>query len=883
MIIDNIKDSKVYGTYLDNFKLFVPDQFVSDAVKRSPDWIKTAMDYYYTIALSQWKTNSKLTKPYELLEGNLDITDYFSADLKQAVDFLSNSDVQLPDFIKHYPIVNPPINTLLGEVNDRPDNNRFIAVDSYTNNLSAEEQSDFLQSKTEEYVNNLMMLKAKQAGLLDQQMMLQKQAEQADEQQLQQIQQQLQEIDSQIQSFTPSWFKYDKSSSTQHVLQEWANLKLEQLKLLFQIKHKNTEALKDLLSVSREFHHVFLDNESNYGLDYEVLNPRKVWFLTEPDPILTTSCYAIGYLDYWEISKIIARYKLIEEEIDHLKKYKLDYMGLPGADKNIWRTNEKSWASMSYPQHDPSKTMQEAVLRSEFEQDNLLATYKQESDSYTPSGYNGHDSRMYKFSVCIAYFKSKRKIGTLTYANDEGELEIIQVSDDVKLPTDRTYTIEWRWENLWYKGTRIGFGLYFMEPIFYTDLPPIMGVFQKNKNALPTSMVDKMKVYQIIYNICMNQIYLLLEKEIGRVALYNMRHLPKYKDFSDTESLDMFIDIAKSEGILGVDDSPENVKGTSTFNQYTVLDLTRTQEIKSRIELATWAKYSCWELLGFTQPRLGSTTSTETATGIEAGLTQSFAQTEPIVALHEQCMMNVYQLLIDTAQYVEASKPTSSIHFVNSEQQEIMFRLAGDKLKLPDYAIFPSDRRKDKRKLDELRQRSLEFAQNNLHPYYVSIINRSESVAEIEKFLKQDYEQKLEQSEQQAKAEQERNQILQQIEQEKFQHEMQKLQIEQEFEAKENALDRQKDIMIAQISSLKFADNMDSNSNQVPDQLEIEKFNADYAKQVEELRQNKENALREYNIKLKDLSLKEEQIRSKERIENKKAQVALKNKVVGEK
>jgi len=889
MIIENIKDSKAYVTYLDNFRLYVPDQFVPDKVKRSPDWIKTAMDYYYTIALSQWKTNTKLKKPYELLEGNLTMEDYYSADLQQAVDFMSSANVQLPDYIKHYPIVNPPINTLLGEVNDRPDNNRFIAIDSYTRTASVEEQNEFLQSKVEEYVNNVMMLKAQKAGLLQQKQQLAEQIQELQQtedpnaqQQLEQLNQQIQQIDQEIQGFTPEWFKYDKSSSTQHILQEWSNLKLEQLKLMFQIPHKNTEALKDLLAVAREFHHVYIDNESHAGLGYEILNPRKVWFLSEPDPILTNDCYAIGYLDYWEISKIISRFKLSEEEIDHLKAHKHDYMGLPTGDKNVWETTEKSWASMSLPQHDPSKTLQEAVWRSEFEQDNILSTYKEESGDYAPSGYHGHDSRMYKYSVCIAYFKSKRKVGKLTYTNEDGELETIVVSDDVKLP-DTTYTIEWEWKNVWYRGVRIGVGIYFMEPLYYTDLPPIMGVFQKNKNALPTSTVDKMKVYQIIYNICMNQIYLLLEKEIGKVLLYNMRHLPKYKDFQDSEALDMFIDIAKGEGIIGLDDSPENVKGASTFNQFTAIDLTRTQEIKSRIELATWCKYACWELLGFTQQRLGSTTATETATGVEAGITQSYAQTEPLIALHEQCMMKVYQLLIDTAQFVEADKPDASIHFVNSEQQEIMFRINGSKLKLADFAIFPSDRRKDKRRLDELRQRSLEFAQNNLHPYYISVINRSESVHEIEKVLKQDYEQKLQQEAQMQQIEQQKQQQLQEIEQQRFQLQQQLVKEEQAFKAKENALDRKKDIMIAQINALKFAKDNDVNTNNVPDALEIEKFNAEYARSMQELNQQKTNALNDYNVKLKELDLKEEEIRSKERIAKDKNKTMLKNKVAGEK
>ena len=39
-----------------------------------------------------------------------------------------------------------------------------------------------------------------------------------------------------------------------------------------------------------------------------------------------------------------------------------------------------------------------------------------------------------------------------------------------------------------------------------------------------------MKPFQVIYNICMNQLYKLLEKEIGNVAAVNLRRIPRVKD-----------------------------------------------------------------------------------------------------------------------------------------------------------------------------------------------------------------------------------------------------------------------------------------------------------------------------------------------------------------
>ena len=97
------------------------------------------------------------------------------------------------------------------------------------------------------------------------------------------------------------------------------------MKLQFNIKDKSQDAYRDLTTVAREYHHIYVDR-SKFGFNYEVLNPVKTWFLTEPDPKFTTECYAIGYIDSMELSKIIERFTLTEEEIIYLKEHRDDVL-----------------------------------------------------------------------------------------------------------------------------------------------------------------------------------------------------------------------------------------------------------------------------------------------------------------------------------------------------------------------------------------------------------------------------------------------------------------------------------------------------------------------------------------------------------------------------
>ena len=87
---------------------------------------------------------------------------------------------------------------------------------------------------------------------------------------------------------------------------------------------------------------------------------------------------------------------------------------------------------------------------------------------------------------------------------------------------------------------------------------------------------------------------------------------------------------ARERGVMFDDDSPENTKAPVT-NQSVArnVDLTRTQEIQSRYTLAQQMKNECWELVGMSKQRMGSISASESATGTQTAMQQSYAQTEP--------------------------------------------------------------------------------------------------------------------------------------------------------------------------------------------------------------------------------------------------------------
>ncbi len=76
--------------------------------------------------------------------------------------------------------------------------------------------------------------------------------------------------------------------------------------------------------------------------------------------------------------------------------------------------------------------------------------------------------------------------------------------------------------------------------------------------------------------------------------------------------------------------------------------------------------------------RLGSISASESATGVNTAVQQSYSQTEPLFVAHEYIMGQLYQSIIDAALYVESKKPQSTLSYITNEgEAAFLIRYAG--------------------------------------------------------------------------------------------------------------------------------------------------------------------------------------------------------------
>lgn len=840
-IIRYTKEENIRYAYLNIF----PDQFKSAKQKQDDSWVKNTMDYFSNKSYAEYiKNRETFVKNYDLMKGILRREDFMidQPDVKSFTDMLQE-DLDLPSYVKHYSIMTTPINELVGEISKRPDSFRVKAFDDDSQAQELQFKTDTLQAYVISQVKEQVAAKAAISG------------QELNQEDLEKIT--FEQVQDQLDSYTS-------------VAEKWANHTLTCQKADFKLKEKSEDAFRDLLISAREFYHIYEDN-SRVGYNVEVANPKNTWFLTTPDKKYISDpsgrnqgAYAAGTVEVMEISEIIEAFPdLQKDEIDHLRSSLQDYGLINVRESNLGNADVTPGIdSINYDTYDPLVLQTRMILESEMKENNDgLQDFLGLTSNVSSFGY--------KYVVVRSYWISKKKIGKLVYTDELGNEQSTLVDESYKsgdMPTQ--LSLEWGWINQWYQGIKIGPDIYHVKPYNLLDYCPIIGTTYEVKNTEARSLVDLMKPFQVIYNVCMNQLYKLLEKEVGKVQLMSLRHIPVPKDGDAQDALDIWEMEARERGVVFIDDSPENLKSPSSFNQFTSLDLTRTQEIQSRYTLAQQMKVECWELIGMSKQRMGSIAASETATGTNTAMQQSYSQTEPLFIAHEYVLGQLYQGIIDASLYTESTKPQSTLSYITNEGESAFVQVNGTELKLRDLKVFLTNRPEDTQMFNELRQLSQAIIQNGGTLYDVIELYSTKSMREMKKTFKDLRDRQVQQQEQQQQLQQQQQEQAGQIAQAQMQQTQQLAAAEQANDNYQNELDRvnKKEIAMINAMSKEGGASVDADNSGTPDALEIENL---------ALQQTK--ATKDYDAKMADINSKNSLAQQKLQIEREKIKLARDN------
>jgi len=816
----------------EQFLNIYPDQFVSDKKKQQDDFLKRNMDYFYTVAINAFsKNHGRCARNYEILKGVIRREDFYEGEEVKSFTETVMDSIDLPAYVQHYSIMTPVINTLVGEMSKRPDN---TYVKAYDDDSKAEE----LEYKTQ-ILNQFAMQKAKERimGIL--------------------AMQGQNDIDPQeLQQMTAESVGKDVTSYTS-VAERWGSRMIEALKVSFSMREKSEECFRDLTITAREFMHIYED-KSPMGFGIEVLNPKNVWWLTTPDEKYISDpldkgagSYAAGTIHIMELSEILHKFSLTDKEIEHLKEQSQQSYLINVRESNLVRPTSSSYGSITYDTYSPlimqERFLMEAQLKENHDElDNFLGITNS-------AGTFGN-----KYMVVRAYWCSKKQIGDLKYLDEDGVERSMYVDENyVEGSHPGQTSLVWGWVNQWYHGLKIGPDIYYVKPFELLDYCPIIGSVFENKNAEPKSLVDLMKPFQTLYNLFMNKLWETAAKDWGNVILTNIRHVPTLKDGDSQDSLEQFEEAARARGIAYLDDSPENTKAPSSFNQHTVLKASRVEELRGYWGMAASMKQECWELVGLSRERVGSVAATQTATGTNTALSQSYAQTEPWFSHHEYFLNKVYQAMLDAALYIQSHKPLSTISYVSNEGEQCFVQVNGSDLKLKDLMVLVTSRAEDANTFKQLQQLAQPMLQNGASPYEVAQLYTTKSL----RMLKDTFKANMEKMDKRVQDEQQQKQEEMKQKQQMFEQEQQ-LALQQKDKEMENdnmnkQLDRLSKEKIASLSK-KGDPTTDSSDNDIA---------------LSKLEQESERIQRDHDIKKMQIDQKQQEILHNQSVDNKKLQL----------
>jgi hypothetical protein len=332
----------------------------------------------------------------------------------------------------------------------------------------------------------------------------------------------------------------------------------------------------------------------------------------------------------------------------------------------------------------------------------------------------------------------------------------------------------------------------------FDSLPPVEGCHFNYINTEPMSFIDRMRPFQIIYNICMNRVPKKFLKDYGNKLAIDRRMMSVNNPSDKTKMLDpveAYDEKLRNSDIIDYSATKESLEGGGQPQLPTVLKLSTIEEAKFYLDSADVIKWMAAENMGITRQRMGMQKASETATGINNGIVYSETQTEKYFEQHSHLMQRVRQRMLDAAQYYSTFKESARDMYMNEMDENVFLEIAGMDNLLPHYNINLQSKADVRAALEKMKE--FLFQENTL-PIAASAKLSALVEGSVPKILAAVRSAELEQ----IQIQQQQEAAQQQQEQQQMQQQMQMHMADLQHEDTNKELDRESQQKIATIRAL---------------------------------------------------------------------------------
>lgn len=722
--------------------------------KKNDKWKKANLDAFESIGKRQISENRKFADIFRMITGKMSYSELSEVmpQYRELEEVLN--DVEIDTWIRHYDIIGVIINALAGELSVNSDKFSISTIDEISTN-------EYIRTKTDKLWDYINVELEKELEMRMLSMGINPNVPPdafQNEEELQAYQQQIQQKRAEM---TPSQIDKYMKNSWKTVAAKWAQLKIEEDTINHNMHDLDVENFIQYLATGRCFRAMNVAFDYYKPENWHVLN---TFFSQDLDNKYVQHGDYVGRVHQYTKSQVINRYghrmtpsdqkKFLKQEEEYYGGYTEDnFFGQGGnpSYKKMFESHFHNLQTVAFenePEYKMALDIQDSlgvpmgermILNRHGEYEKVPVLLPEINDVTGDLGFGNHNHEVFSamrneislrrdlITVTEVFWRSYKKVGYLKYMTPNGDYASAIVSEEL-LPEFLKYneiknvtnvalsnidddqeenTIIWVWQPEVWEGVKINDG----EDAYYIDIKPcdyqvkgdgnIYDVLLPVAGLIDHSLAQKIEPYQVMYNVVMNQIFNLLEKEIGLFFIFDVNFLPsEFKDWGDTEDTLMYMrDIAKDIGILPVDSSKQNLVGGANFNQFAAQNLSFSTQIADRTNLAEFIKNKAFEQVGITPQRLGAPSKYETTEGIKISQDASYAQTEQYFSKFSTFKKKALELHMNIAQACQKDGTDLQIFFTQSDATQAFIKETDEDFNFRKFSIVPISNSKKREQL----------------------------------------------------------------------------------------------------------------------------------------------------------------------------------------
>jgi hypothetical protein len=343
-------------------------------------------------------------------------------------------------------------------------------------------------------------------------------------------------------------------------------------------------------------------------------------------------------------------------------------------------------------------------------------------------------------------WRSRRKIGELTYFDEDGQEQKDYVPEDYRPRKELGETVKWIWVNEWMEGTKIADHIYtLMRPVPYASkslvnkskgTPPYVGSVNSTNDYKVQSLMDVMKPLAYSYDIAYYKRELEIATYKGSFTAINSSLIPSGwdpKEWMRYVTINKFAWLDPTNEILK---GPSQGKSAGAFNQLTAqqIQMGDPNAIGMYTNLLLDIENTLGKLAGVTGAREGQVQERAAVSNVNQEVTQISHITEKWFAIDANFRKRVLTKFLECCKFAYKSNPKKGQFLLDDMGQEFVSQF--DEFVATDYDLHVSNSTNDTKLYEDLRALSQAAIQNGQATISDLIaISQSESVQDIARRL----------------------------------------------------------------------------------------------------------------------------------------------------